>query len=304
MRFHAILSRLLPASAALLVSTSAAAQSWTSSSSSIARNGHGAAALPGGDVLVVGGYTDMTTWTAKAVEGSGLPDEVKRHLASLEDTRVQLVRRHGGSDVRDGRRVFTVDFGDGAPRVGTTMVTDDRELLEPLSTTPYDGLLWLVCTNGRRDVCCAEFGRPVARALAERWPEETWETTHLGGHRFAATFLALPSGITIGRADPDSALAAADEVAAGRHPWRTSRGRAGFPPEAQVAELAALEAGGAEVHWHPPVTDGRVELTVDGDRTAYEVTASPGPERQQSCGDGPAKPTVVYAAREVGRTDS
>ena len=107
---------------------------------------------------------DPGPWTAKAVEGSGLPDEVKRHLASLEDTRVQLVRRHGGSDVRDGRRVFTVDFGDGAPRVGTTMVTDDRELLEPLSTTPYDGLLWLVCTNGRRDVCCAEFGRPVARA--------------------------------------------------------------------------------------------------------------------------------------------
>ena len=247
---------------------------------------------------------DPGPWAAKAVEGSGLPEEVKAHLAALDDTRVQLIRRHGGSDVAEGRRVLTVSCGDGPPHLGTTTITDDRELLGPLDTVAHDGLLWLVCTNGRRDVCCAEFGRPVARALAERWPQETWETTHLGGHRFAATFLALPSGITVGRADPTSALAAAEEIAAGRHPWRSSRGRAGFPPEAQVAEIAALEAGAAEVHWHPPVTGGRVDLTVDGRRTAYDVTASAGPDRQQSCGDGPAKPTVVYATEEVGRTDS
>ncbi len=242
---------------------------------------------------------DPGPWAAKAVEGSGLPDEVKAHLASLAATRVQLIRRHGGSDVSEGRRVFTVEYGDGPPRVGTTTISDDRQLLEPLDSTPYDGLLWLVCTNGRRDVCCAELGRPVARALAEHWPEETWETTHLGGHRFAATFLALPSGITIGRADPESAVADAAEIAAGGHPWRTSRGRAGFPPEAQVAEIAARSGGASSVHWHPPVTDGRVELTVDGHRTAYQVSKAPGPDRQQSCGDGPEKPTAVYAAAEI-----
>ena len=242
---------------------------------------------------------DPGPWAAKAVEESGLPDEVKAHLASFTDTRVQLIRRHGGSDISNGRRIFTVDYGDGPPRVATTTIDDVRALLEPPATTPYDGLLWLVCTNGRRDVCCAEFGRPVAGALAQRWPEETWETTHLGGHRFAGTFLALPSGVTIGRADPTSAVADAAEIAAGGHPWRTSRGRAGFPPEAQVAEIAALEEGASEVHWHPPVTDGRVELTVDGTRTTYDVTRAPGPERRQSCGDGPAKATTVYSAREI-----
>jgi hypothetical protein len=243
---------------------------------------------------------DPGPWAAKAVEGSALPDEVKTHLASLTDTRVQLIRRHGGSDISTGRRIFTVEYGGGPPRVGTGTIDDVRELLEPLDTAPYDGLLWLVCTNGRRDVCCAEFGRPVARALAQRWPEETWETTHLGGHRFAGTFLALPSGITIGRADPASAVADAAEIAAGGHPWRTSRGRAGFPPEAQVAEIAALAAGGSEVHWHPPVTEGQVNLTVDGRSASYAVARTPGPDRKQSCGDGPAKPTWEYEVTDGG----
>ena len=243
---------------------------------------------------------DAGPWAAKAVEESGLPDEVKAHLASLTDTRVQLIRRHGGSDLSAGRRIFTVEYGDGPPRLATSTIDDVRELLEPLSTMPYDGLLWLVCTNGRRDVCCAEFGRPVARALAQRWPEETWETTHLGGHRFAGTFLALPSGVTIGRADPGSAVADAAEIVAGGHPWRTSRGRAGFPPEAQVAELAALAAGATDVHWHPPVTDGRVNLTVDGRPTSYDVERTPGPDRRQSCGNSPAKRTWVYRATDRG----
>lgn len=242
---------------------------------------------------------DPGPWAAKAVEESGLPEEVKAHLASLTDTRVQLIRRHGGSNLSAGRRVFTVEYGDGPPRVATTTIEDVSALLEPLRTVPYDGLLWLVCTNGRRDVCCAEFGRPVARALAERWPEETWETTHLGGHRFSGTFLALPSGVTIGRADPATAVADAAEIAAGGHPWRTSRGRAGFPPEAQVAELAALQAGATDVHWHPPVTEDRVNLTVDGRTASYEVERTPGPDRQQSCGDGPVKATTVYSAREI-----
>jgi hypothetical protein len=218
----------------------------------------------------------------------------------LPDTRVQLIRRHGGSDVSAGRRVFTVEYGDGPPRVGATTITDDGTLAGPLDTTPYEGLLWLVCTNGRRDVCCAEFGRPIARALAAHWPDETWETTHLGGHRFAGTFLALPSGITIGRADPESAVADAAEIAAGGHPWRASRGRAGFPPEAQVAELTALAGGATEVHWHPPVTTGRVNLTVDGRPASYDVGRAAGPDRQQSCGEGPPKRTWVYEAINRG----
>ena len=44
----------------------------------------------------------------------------------------------------------------------------------------------LVCTHGVHDTCCAVRGRPVAAALARRWPEATWECSHVGGDRFAA----------------------------------------------------------------------------------------------------------------------
>ncbi|WP_437732995.1 Kelch repeat-containing protein [Sorangium sp. So ce1335] len=68
MRHRSAISGLLPACAALLISMPAAAQSWTFSSLSIARGSHGAAALPSGEVLVVGGYIDPSTWTARTVE--------------------------------------------------------------------------------------------------------------------------------------------------------------------------------------------------------------------------------------------
>ncbi|MGK3959980.1 hypothetical protein WMF38_43895 [Sorangium sp. So ce118] len=68
MRSLLTLSQLLAACAPLLVSLPAAAQSWVTSSFSISRHLHGAATLPGGDVLVVGGYIDQSTWTARTVE--------------------------------------------------------------------------------------------------------------------------------------------------------------------------------------------------------------------------------------------
>lgn len=68
MRFHRTLSQLMAGCASLLVSLPAAAQSWVTSSLSTSRQSHGAAALPGGDVLVVGGYIDQSTWTARTVE--------------------------------------------------------------------------------------------------------------------------------------------------------------------------------------------------------------------------------------------
>jgi len=36
----------------------------------------------------------------------------------------------------------------------------------------------LVCTNGRRDVCCAVRGRPVALDAAEARPGRVWEASH------------------------------------------------------------------------------------------------------------------------------
>jgi len=57
----------------------------------------------------------------------------------------------------------------------------------------------LVCTHGRRDVCCGSEGTALVRDLEALgpWdlsvPVRVWRTSHTGGHRFAPTVLHLPS---------------------------------------------------------------------------------------------------------------
>lgn len=254
-------------------------------------------------------------WGHRALAESRLPDEVRTRLAALSGVRVQLIRRHGGVS-GPGVRVFTVLVGPDSTTTETTVLDSADGLLDldlaaleegrSPGLTAYDGELLLVCTNGRRDLCCAELGRPVTAALAARWPEETWETTHLGGHRFSATLLALPSAVTLGRLDHESAVLAVEELRAGRHPIGFSRGRAGVSGAAQVAQLHVVEETGFDDLGDVVVTgetDGVVSLLADGTPWRVGVATRAGEPRRQSCADlttKPAKEHHVLAAGPVG----
>ena len=50
----------------------------------------------------------------------------------------------------------------------------------------------------------------VAARLATRYPEETWECSHLGGDRFAGTMVLLPHGVSYGWVDDGDAVTVAD----------------------------------------------------------------------------------------------
>lgn len=107
--------------------------------------------------------------------------------------------------------------------------------------------LLLVCTNGRRDVCCAVFGRPLAHDTEVHRPGQVWETSHTGGHRFSPTAVLLPWGVTLARLDARTAMATLDEATAGRLPRdllgpQHDRGRSSLPPPAQAAESAVRAA--------------------------------------------------------------
>nr|WP_246416392.1 sucrase ferredoxin [Nocardioides luti] len=241
-------------------------------------------------------------WGRKAVAESNLADEVREHLAGLEGVRVQLIRRHGGVS-GPGVRVFRahLDPAGTGTTVETAVLADAAELLGDVAWQPYDGHLWLVCTNGRRDVCCAELGRPVAGALSARWHEETWETTHLGGHRFSGTLLALPSGVALGRLDADTAVAACHDLALGQVPIAHSRGRAGAAPAAQVAELhlrTELGLTGLDEVAVGSVADedGTSVVTLHASGTAYDVRVGgrASEPRRQSCADLATKPGRAY----------
>ena len=221
-------------------------------------------------------------WGRDAISGNRLPEAVRDHLGSV-GPKVLLLRRPDGS-AGPGTHVFRASATPTGYDVRATVLDRVEDLLDPdlerdLAGLPsYDDPLWLVCTNGKRDRCCAEIGRPIARQLAQTWPEGTWETTHLGGHRFSGTLLALPSGITLGRLDADTAVEACTALEHGEVPLLWSRGRAGRPAAEQARELHVLAGGDP----------------------ADELVAVPGPGRRQSCGDDKAKGTTRFEVRVVG----
>lgn len=219
---------------------------------------------------------------------------------AVPGVRVQLIRRHGGgSSTVGGVRVFAATLG-ATVSVRTTVVPDLAALAGPLDWAAYDEPLLLVCANGRRDRCCSELGRPVAGALAARWPDATWETTHLGGHRFAGTLLALPSGVALGRITAATAVPACAALLAGELPGDLDlvRGRAGLAGAAQAAELAARRAHGLTGLAQVSVTghDGeRVTLRLPAGELVATVTTTAGVPVPQSCGDAAPKSAPVYA---------
>ncbi|MCW2616415.1 MAG: putative sucraseferredoxin [Frankiales bacterium] len=195
-------------------------------------------------------------WGPESVPTSRMSRTVARALAQTAATaraRMLLVRRPAGQPVTDGRWVLAVDSRPGSEVVLRRHVTDDLELASLVP--PYgvaaadgweraDGPVYLVCTHGRHDRCCALRGRPVARALAAEHGERVWESTHVGGDRFAANLVVLPEGLYVGRVDADEAVALVDALAAGTLPAGQVRGRSSLPLPTQAGQQFAREHTG------------------------------------------------------------
>jgi len=109
----------------------------------------------------------------------------------------------------------------------------DSDYSDSDSGLPATRPVYLVCTHGRHDVCCAVEGRPVAAALDRLCPDRVWECSHVGGDRFAANVLVLPTGQLYGRVTDPAALVGATE--AGEVLLANLRGQIGVPPVVQAA---------------------------------------------------------------------
>jgi hypothetical protein len=102
---------------------------------------------------------------------------------------------------------------------------------------PGPGSLRLVCTNGRHDPCCADLGRPVVRSLHDDRVSDVWECSHIGGDRFAANMVFLPTGIYYGRVPPEDASRLVAQHDAGVLDLDFYRGRSCYQPLTQAAEI-------------------------------------------------------------------
>ena len=75
-------------------------------------------------------------------------------------------------------------------------------------------------------------------------PRLTWECSHLGGDRFAATMLVLPEGLCYGRVDSTDSADLVRLYLEGRLDNRLLRGRTSLPHAVQAAQYFAREANG------------------------------------------------------------
>ncbi|MGV9452376.1 sucrase ferredoxin [Streptomyces sp. NPDC003635] len=276
-------------------------------------------------------------WGARALTSSHLDPALGRAVeAAAKGTgvRIALIRRpgrHADSRTPTARQVYAAHTTPGNTWLHGATLGDPRALLDldfaalgkgdhrvfdaVLQASPHTGdPLALVCTNGKRDRCCALLGRPLAAELAASGVEGIWEVTHLGGHRFSPTLLVLPYGYAYGRAEAHSVKEILHRAREGRIVVEGCRGNSAWERPGQAAELAVRTAVGeyAADALRVVRTEGaapRWTVTVaHADGRHWHVVVAQGaasPPRAESCGTSvlgsPAR-MDVEAVRELAIT--
>ncbi len=173
-----------------------------------------------------------------------------RRVAEGHRSRLLLVRRPGAERRSPAdRTLFLARCVRGREQVLTRRCAVEdvaAAAADDAGWVVHEGPVFLVCTHGRKDWCCALRGRPLARAFAEAQPEGTWECSHLGGCRFAANVLSLPTGHAYGRVDAADVEELTAAVARGAVVPRLLRGRCTDAMVVQAADVHARLALGLE----------------------------------------------------------
>jgi hypothetical protein len=269
----------------------------------------------------VGPWGKTALLDARLPEGLGA--ELRRR-AQQHGAKILLIRRFSSQpDSPVGLRVFAAHADPVAPRLESGLVADPREVLDldlaalrggGTSGLPaYDGDIFCVCTNGRHDACCAERGRPIAKALTAAHPEQTWEVSHVGGDRFAGNMVVLPHGLYYGRLDPEAALSVAAAHRAGSLDLDRLRGRSSHPMPVQAAEIALRRelglTGLGEVRVSAVARDGEITRAVfstplSGYAVRVRTTRPPESAARLTCSSARPEPPItheVLGIAEVGR---
>ena len=188
-------------------------------------------------------------WGPDALTDSAFPASARplTEAASRLGIRSLLIRRRTGQDQPPIVLLASSGGGPHPPWLVSGSFSDPAELagidLEgwaeggiPDFGRPVDGPIYLVCTHGRHDICCADRGRPLFRAMSELRADQTWEVSHIGGDRFAGNLLVLPRGDYFGRLGPEDAANLVDEYEATRLDLAHHRGRSIHPRLVQAAD--------------------------------------------------------------------
>jgi hypothetical protein len=191
-------------------------------------------------------------WDRDVLGGSLLSPELKAHLRrqlrGLGDARLLFVKKPErrayarrqlffGTSKPGEERFFQLEFD----RHDDLVDLDFAAALSGEETPglPVDHPLYVVCTHGKRDRCCAKYGRPLYDALRnEAESGWVWQSTHVGGDRFAGNVVVLPQGLYFGRVGREDVRPLLDEHAERNVLLGLYRGRSAYSFAVQAAEQA------------------------------------------------------------------
>ncbi len=232
-------------------------------------------------------------WGEQAFADSALPAEVKVHLTHalerIPRSRLLLIKQDRPR--RPYLKFFVVRASECAPTMAEFTLDSYEQLLQlDIASAAGSGVqaaaltseLFLVCTHGRRDKCCAKFGYPLYKALRAAGGTNVWQSTHIGGDRFAANLVCFPHGLFyahVTEADAQTITAAyrAREIVLARY-----RGRACYAQPVQAAEYFVRAESGLvtlaslRLRARVRVTENswRVQFVVPDAGRSYEVNIS------------------------------
>ena len=193
-------------------------------------------------------------WDRDVLGASRFTPELKAHLReqlhALAPARLLFVKKPERRAY--GRRhVWVVEGGGrallparGRPPGGPPGLRLRRGPRRRAPGMPVNHPLLVVCTHGKRDRCCAKNGGPLHDALRHETESSwVWQSTHVGGDRFAGNVVMLPHGLYYGRVEPD-VQELLEAHASGRIDMEHYRGRAAHSFPVQAAEHAIRESEG------------------------------------------------------------
>ncbi|MGJ3238644.1 MAG: sucrase ferredoxin [Anaerolineae bacterium] len=225
-------------------------------------------------------------YTRKVWDDARIPDEVKAKLDAYPDSHKLLIRQPEQVNAHDRiTSFFVVDARTHTPVSYSLELSSYTDLLDidldaVLAGTvvaPSTDPLYVICTNGKRDICCAKYGIALYNAMVLRGGQQVWQSSHIGGHRFAGTLYCFPDAICYGYLDADDAEAVIYSYEHNRILLDKLRGHGIYDKPIQVAEyflLRALENNRLNaVHYlsHEFNTEEQI-WTVNFDDTESETT--------------------------------
>ena len=280
--------------------------------------------------LIESNLPDYGGWGGSAVKAASSSGEfapILRHLQLAPRAKILFIRRPQG----DAKNFYIALTNQAKPRIYHVALAEYADLLKlDIASLTEEGAprigdremseideLYTVCTNGRHDPCCAAYGAPVYQALTDyAGADRVWQTTHIGGHRMAATLIAFPAGIVYGHLDRHDVESLVMNHRAGFMLTHKYRGRGCYAGH-ELDEAAHLAAGAAEAVIRDKTGKyGLEELFLsavsdfgagqrrvvfsDGNGNSYaaEVGTSMSKPRQTSCGDDP-KPMPQHDVRTL-----